>query len=77
MSLYDSRDLMDFKWAAREYDVPVMMLELAVDEGRLRAIEIDGERKLLRLDVENLVIRTVKRGPGNRVIARLNPARPK
>ena len=77
MSLYDSRALMDFKWAAREYDVPVMMLELAVDEGRLRAIEIDGERKLHRLDVENLVIRNVKRGPGNRVIARLNPARPR
>lgn len=75
MSIFDSQDLMDFKGAAREYDVPVAMLELAVAQGALRAIDIDGERKLLRLDVENLVKRTVKRGLGNRVVTKINPAK--
>lgn len=75
MSVYDSKDLMDFKGAAREYDVPVMLLELSVEQGALRSIEVNGERKLLRFDVENLVKRTVKRGYGNRVISRLNPSR--
>ena len=75
MSVYDSKDLMDFKGAAREYDVPVAMLELAVAQGALRAVEAGGERKLLRHDVENFVKRTVKRGMGNRVITKINPAR--
>ena len=65
---------MDFKGAAREYGVPVAMLELAAAQGALRAIEVDGQRKLLRFDVENLVKRTVKRGLGNRVVTSINPA---
>lgn len=75
MSLYDSRDLMEIKGAAREYDVPAVTLELAVASGALRAINVDGRPKLLRPDVEIFVKRTVKRGAGNRVITRLNPAR--
>lgn len=77
MSVYDSKDLMDFKGAAREYDIPVMLLELSVDGGTLRAIEVDGQRRLLRADVENLVNRTVKRGYGNRLISRINPVGPR
>ena len=75
MSIYDSKDLMDFKGAAREYDIPVMLLERSVEQGALRSIDVDGQPKLLRADVENLVNRTVKRGYGNRVISRLNPVR--
>jgi hypothetical protein len=74
MSVFDSPDLMDFKGAAREYGVPLTMLELAVARGALRAIEVAGQHKLRRFDVENLVKRTVKRGAGNRVIAAINPA---
>ena len=73
MSVYDSKDLMDLKGAAREYGVPVSMLKLAVQQGALRSIDVDGEGKLLRFDVENLVKRIVKRGYGNRVITPLNP----
>lgn len=76
MSVFDSQDLMDFKGAAREYGVPVAMLELAVAQGALRAIEVDGQRKLLRFDVENLVKRTVKRGLGSRVVTNINPSKP-
>ena len=75
MSIYDSKDLMDFKGAAREYDIPVMLLERSVEEGALRSISIDGQPRLLRADVENLVKRTIKRGYGNRVISRINPVR--
>jgi len=75
MSVYDSKDLMDFKGAAREYDVPVVMLELAVAQGALRALEVEGRRKLIRHDVENFVKRTIKRGLGNRVITKLNPSK--
>ena len=75
MSVYDSKDLMDFKGAAREYDVPVMLLELSVEQGALRSIDVEGKKKLLRADVENLVKRTEKRGYGNRVDSRLNPNR--
>ena len=73
MSVYDSNDLMSFNGAAREYDVPAAMLELAAAQGALRVIEAGGERKLLRPDVENLVKRTVKRGLGNQVVTRINP----
>ncbi|MBX3279454.1 MAG: hypothetical protein KF868_15735 [Acidobacteria bacterium] len=69
MSVYDTRDLMDFRGAAREYGVPASQLELAVKQGALRAIEIDGQPKLLRFDVENLAKRIVKRGYGNRVVS--------
>lgn len=69
MSVYDGKDLMDFRGAAREYGVPVTQLELAVKQGALRSIEIDGRSKLLRFDVENLAKRIVKRGYGNRVVS--------
>jgi hypothetical protein len=75
MSLYDSKDLMEVKSAAREYDVPAVMLELAIASGALRAIDVDGRPRLMRPDVELFVKRTVKRGAGNRVITRLNPAK--
>lgn len=73
MSVYDSRDLMSFTGAAREYDVPVVTLELAAAQGALRVIEEHGTRRLLRPDVEQFVKRTVKRGAGNRIISRINP----
>ena len=73
MSVYDSRDLMSFKGAAREYDVPVMMLELAASKGALRVIEQDNAKWLMRPDVEQFVKRTVKRGAGAKVITRINP----
>ena len=72
MSVYDSKDLMTFKAAAREFDVPVTMLELAVGQGTLRLIAQDGDRWLLRHDLEQLVKRTVKRGAGNKVVVRIN-----
>ncbi len=72
MSVYDSKDLMSYKAAAREFDVPVATLELAVASGSLRAIEQDGAKWLLRLDVEQFVKRTIKRGAGNRVVVRIN-----
>jgi hypothetical protein len=68
MSLFDSRDLLAIKAAAREYDVPALMLELAIRRGSLRALEIDGAPKLLRPDVEQFVKRTIKRGAGNIVV---------
>ncbi len=71
MSVYDSRDLMSFKAAAREFDVPVMTLEGAVEQGALRVIEQDGSKWLDRLDVEQFVKRTIKRGAGNKVVARV------
>lgn len=73
MSVYDSKDLMSFKAAAREFDVPVMTLELAVERGALRAIEQDGAKWLLRFDVEQFIKRTIKQGAGNRVVTRINP----
>ena len=73
MSVFDSKDLMTFNSAAREYDVPVTMLELAVAQGSLRVIEQDSARWLLRPLVEQFVKRTLKRGAGNRVVSRINP----
>lgn len=73
MSVYDSKDLMSFKAAAREFDVPVVTLELAASNGSLRAIEQDGAKWLLRFDVEQFVKRTIKQGAGNRVVTRINP----
>lgn len=75
MSVFDSKDLMEVHGAAREYDVPARMLELAIAEGTLRAINVDGRPKLLRPDVELFVKRIVKRGAGNKVITRLIPSR--
>ncbi|MDX2030545.1 MAG: hypothetical protein SF339_07745 [Blastocatellia bacterium] len=71
MSLYDSRDLMSFKAAAREFDVPVMTLELAISQGALRAIEHEGAKWLQRQDVEQFVKRTIKQGAGNKVVTRV------
>jgi hypothetical protein len=73
MSVYDSRDLMSFKSVEREYNVPVVRLELAVSQGGLRVIEQNGARWLLRPEVEQFVKRTVKRGAGNKVVTRINP----
>lgn len=64
---------MTFNSAAREYDLPVSMLELAVAQGSLRVIKQDGARWLLRPLVEQFVKRTLKRGAGNRVVSRINP----
>lgn len=73
MSVYDSRDLMTFKAAAREYDVPVVTLEMAAARGALRAIDDNLTSKLLRPDVEQFVKRTIKRGLGTRIVSRINP----
>jgi len=73
MSVYDSKDLMSYSAAAREFDVPVRTLELAVASGSLRSIEQDGAKWLLRPLVEQFVKRTIKRGAGNKVVTRINP----
>jgi len=80
MSVYDSKDLMSFNAASREFDVPAVTLELAASQGALRAIQLDngpdngpdGARWLLRPDVEQFVKRTIKRGAGNKVVTRIN-----
>lgn len=72
MSVYDSKDLMSYKAAAREFDVPVMTLELAVSAGSLRSVDQDGAKWLLRNDVEQFVKRTIKQGAGNKVVTRIN-----
>ena len=73
MSVYDSKDLMSFNAAAREFDVPAMTLEMAAAQGAIRVIELGGERRLLRPNVEQFVKRTIKRGAGNKVVSRINP----
>jgi hypothetical protein len=73
MSVYDSKDLMSFNAAAREFDVPAATLEMAAAQGALRVIELGGERRLLRPDVEQFVKRTIKRGAGAKVVSRINP----
>jgi hypothetical protein len=80
MSVYDSKDLMSFNAASREFDVPAVTLELAASRGALRIIQLDegqdngqdGARLLLRPDVEQFVKRTIKRGAGNKVVTRIN-----
>ncbi|MGH9767891.1 MAG: hypothetical protein ACREAB_10700 [Blastocatellia bacterium] len=72
MSVYDSKDLMSFNAASREFDVPAVTLELAASQGALRVIEQGGSRWLLRPDIEQFVKRTIKRGAGNKVVTRLN-----
>ena len=80
MSVYDSKDLMSFNAASREFDVPATQLELAASLGALRVIQLEngpdegpgGSRWLLRPDVEQFVKRTVKRGAGNKVVTRIN-----
>jgi hypothetical protein len=72
MSVYDSKDLLTFKGAAREYDVPKVTLEMAAAKGALRVIEASGEHLLLRADVEQFVKRTIKRGLGSTVVSRIN-----
>lgn len=76
MSVYDSKDLMSFNAASREFDVPMVTLELEASRGALRVIQQDngqgGARWLLRPDVEQFVKRTIKRGAGAKVITRIN-----
>ncbi len=72
MSVYDSKDLMSYNAAAREFGAPVTTLELAIAQGSLRSIEQDGAKWLFRMDVEQFVKRTVKQGQGNRVVTRIN-----
>lgn len=80
MSVYDSKDLMSFNAASREFDVPVVTLELEASRGALRVIQLgngldngqDDARWLLRPDVEQFVKRTIKRGAGAKVVTRIN-----
>lgn len=72
MSVYDANALLSYKAAAREFDVPVVTLELAVANGSLRSIEQDGAKWLLRHNVEQFVKRTIKQGAGNKVVVRIN-----
>jgi hypothetical protein len=72
MSVYDSKDLMSFNAASREFDVPAMTLERAASQGAIRVIEQNDAKWLLRPDIEQFVKRTIKRGAGNRVVTRLN-----
>jgi len=71
MSVYDSRELMTIKAAAREFDVPTLTLELAIAQGGLRVVDQDGVSQLFRPDVEQFVKRTIKQGAGNRVVTRI------
>ncbi|MEY3282360.1 MAG: hypothetical protein ACK562_04935 [Acidobacteriota bacterium] len=70
MSVYDSKDLMTLNAAAREFDVPAVTLQLAIGQGGLRLINVDGQGLLNRQDVEQFVKRTVKQGAGTRVVSR-------
>ncbi len=72
MSVYDSKDLMSFNAASREFNVPAVTLELAASQGALRVVEQNDARWLLRPDVEQFVKRTIKRGAGNKVVTRIN-----
>jgi hypothetical protein len=79
MSVYDSKDLMSFNAASREFDIPAVTLELAAARGALRIIQLENEQAgarqkqwLLRPDVEQFVKRTIKRGAGNKVVTRIN-----
>jgi len=71
MSVYDSKDLMSYNAAGREFDVPVTTLKLAVAQGSLRAIDQDGAEWLFRTSVEQFVKRTIKQGAGNKVVSRI------
>lgn len=71
MSEFDSKDLLTIKAAAREYDVPALSLELAIRQGALRTLGVDGTPKLLRSDVEQFVKRTIKRGAGSQIASRI------
>ncbi len=74
MSEFDSRDLLTITGAAREYDVPAITLELAINSGALRTMDIDGSPRLLRPDVEQFIKRTIKRGAGTRIASRIRRA---
>ncbi len=74
MSKFDTQDWLEIKGAAREYDVPAVTLNLAIKNGTLRVIELDGKQKIFRADLEQFIKRTVKRGAGNIVTSRvINP----
>ena len=68
MSIYDAKQLLGIKTAAREYDVPEMAIKLAIQKGTMKTIEVDGKSWLSRHEMEQYVKRTVKRGAGNRVL---------
>lgn len=69
MSRFDGNQLIDLKAAAREYDVPVMALQLAIRRGVLRLMEVERIEVMSRNDVEQWVKKTVKRGLGNTVVS--------
>lgn len=71
MSVYDSKELMTIKAAAREFDVPTLTLELAIAQGGLRVVDQDGVSQLFRPDVEQFVKRTIKQGAGTRIVTRI------
>jgi hypothetical protein len=69
MSRFDGNQLIDVKAAAREYDVPVMALEISIRRGVLRLMDVEGVQLLSRNDIEQWVTKTVKRGAGNTVVS--------
>jgi hypothetical protein len=71
MSVYDSKELMTIKAAAREFDVPTATLQIAISQGSLREVQHDGQSLLFHQDVEQFVKRTIKQGAGNRVVTRI------
>jgi hypothetical protein len=78
MSVYDSKDLMSFNAASREFGVPAVTPELAAARGALRVIQQENAQNgglqdgwLLRPDVEQFVKRTIKRGAGNKIVTRI------
>lgn len=68
MSIYDAKQLLGIKTASREYDVPEMAINLAIQKGTIKTIEVEGKSWLSRHEMEQYVKRTVKRGAGNRVL---------
>jgi len=56
MSVYDSKDLMSFNAASREFDVPTAQLELAASRGALRVIQLEN-------GLENGVENGLENGP--------------
>lgn len=68
MSIYDGKELLGIKPASREYDVPEMAIKLAIKNGTVKTIEVEGKSWLSRHEMEQYIKRTVKRGAGNKVL---------
>ncbi len=68
MSKYDGEQLLGIKPASREYGVPEMAIHLAIKNGTIRTIDVEGKTWLTRHEMEEFVNRTVKRGAGNIVL---------